>query len=255
MVNKISILIPCFQERWRLPVTLSEIFDFTRRYPGIIGEVIIVDDGSTDQTIFRALRYKDKLPLTLAQHTVNKGKWAAIRTGMEIAKNKYILLLDADGSASVRELERIGIDYMKEYVLRTNIALFGSRFLPESTVDGKSNFRRIISKGYRMYVRILYWWATGKTAPDDMQCPFKLFPKDQLLFDIKSKMWAGDIELAGALKCNIVDVPVNFVHKGGSKIAKNTIWTMFITTAKSAMYVRRELRELRDEQFILKGLE
>ena len=244
----LSIIIPCFNERWRLSPTLSEIVDFTKRQPGIIDEVVIVDDGSDDRTIERALGYKDRLPLTLVQHTENKGKWTALRTGIEVAKNNHVLLLDADGSASVRELERMGIDYVTECLLKSKIALFGSRFLPESRVDGKSNFRKVISRGYRLYVRTLFRLSTGKCAPDDMQCPFKLFPKDQLTIPLTAKQWAGDIELAASLKCRIDDVPISFVHKGGSKIQKNTILTMAWLTAKLSWEIRGRLRGYTQEK-------
>lgn len=237
--EKITLIMPCFNEKWRLGPTLIEIVDFIETNPSIIGEIIVVDDGSTDKTLERVMSIKHKLPLLkIKSHKENKGKWAAIRTGIESAKYNYVLLLDADGSASIRELERLGVEYIQDYVLPDNVALFGSRFLEESVVTGKTKLRKLISKGYRLYVRTMYRYATGKIAPDDLQCPFKLFPKGSLNAALTADKWAGDIELAGLLDCVIADVPVHFVHKGGSKVAKSTVLEMFISTYKFARRVR-----------------
>lgn len=238
----LSVVIPAYNERWRLSPTLVDLVDFGKKHPGIINEVVIVDDGSTDRTVERVLMYKNKLPITLVQHKVNQGKWAAIRSGIEKACQSHILILDADGSASIRELERLGVDYIKNYVLQNDVALFGSRFQRESSVDGKTPFRRLISRVYRIYGRFMFRWATGKTAPDDLQCPFKIFPKKCLTGKLTAKQWVGDIELAAFLNCPIRDVPIRFVHKGGSKIAKSTIISMALMTFQMAQSIRHRQR-------------
>ena len=241
----ISIIMPCFQEKWRVGPTLAILADFVKRTPGLITEVVIVDDGSTDKTLERVLTYTDKLPLTCAQHTHNQGKWMSIRTGLDIASNDMVLILDADGSASVHELDRLGRAYIENYVMNDKVALFGSRFLSTSSVDGKDGFRRLISVGYRYYSRALLRFATGTRAPDDLQCPFKLFPKSALRFPLESERWSGDIELAGSLGCKILDVPIRFVHVRGSKIPKGAIFSMAWSTLVLAFSIRKRLRNLK----------
>jgi len=243
--ESISVIIPAYNERWRIGVQLAELLDFSKRHPGLITEVVVVDDCSTDRTLERVLMYSERLPITVAQHTVNQGKWMAIRTGLDIAKNDFVLILDADGSASVRELERIGMGYLQKYVFPDKLALFGSRFLSESSVDGKEGFRKFISVAYRYYSRISLRLATGCRAPDDLQCPFKLFPKSELRFPLEEMRWSGDTELAGSLGCQIRDVPVQFHHVRGGAISKSAIFSMAWATFMLVFSIRRRLRKLR----------
>jgi len=225
MVNKISIVLPCFNESERLPTTLAEIASFISEHPTLIHEVIVVDDGSTDngKTIESAMYYVKTLPLRIEQLIDNEGKWSAIRQGIETASTDAILLLDADGSASINELSNIK---SLQNVLTNKIAYFGSRFMKGANTENKSLFRRVISRVYRQYVLFWYWFATGRRNIHDMQCPFKLIYKSKIQGRLYEDRFAGDVELACKLDCRIKNIPINFMHMAGSSIKFTTMFAM-----------------------------
>lgn len=227
----ISLVVPCYNEQERIAATIAEIESYINdpRSKYVIDEVILVDDGSKDATVERAMRYMKRIPLVVERLPENKGKWAAIRHGLQIAKNDGCVIIDADGSASVYECNSISSD-----VFNLKVAVFGSRFMPQSTVMNKTGFRRFISWGYRVYVKWWFWFAGGKDAPSDFQCPFKLVWKSKLRSLPEVDRFSGDIDLALRVKGQIYNMPVHFVHKAGSKVKSSTVKEMALETAKVA---------------------
>lgn len=225
----ISIVIPAFNESTRLPPTLADILDYYMDYEHLIDEIIVVDDGSTDSTVERALYWQAKLPLRVERMAVNSGKWAAIHKGISCAKNDAILLLDADGSASAQELRNISVRNCVE----KQIAVFGSRFMKGSSTEGKSKLRILVSRAYRSLANFAYWIVTGKSDVDDMQAPFKLIHRSQIRRPVQVSRFAGDIELACAMKGVVIhNHPLQFMHVRGSKLPTSSVFNMFVDTIK-----------------------
>ena len=230
----ITVLIPAYNEQNRLPRTLREIEDFMRVHKGRIKKVMIVDDGSSDKTVERALYFRDRLPLDVQVLTVNGGKWGAIQYGINRIKKGPVLLLDADGSASIFELEEF--DEVGE-----GYAVFGSRFSEDSNVEGRTLLRDILSHGYRHYVRLCYYYLGGGISRiEDMQCPWKFFYAEDFRGSMKTKGFAGDIEFALRLDGHILSWPVDFRHEGGGVVGLKTVWNMLVRTPVVAWRVRRE---------------
>jgi hypothetical protein len=145
-----------------------------------------------------------------------------------------VLLLDADHAARIDELQQV------QELGEEGKAFFGSRFMLGASVSGKSVLRTIVSAVYRRYSRSLYRFATGKKAPNDLQCPWKLFRRSEVT-GLSVKTWAGDFELAAHLAAEIVDIPVTFMHKvRGGKVRASTAVTMAIETFRLALKVRAE---------------
>ena len=187
----ITIIIPMFNEQDRISATLRDIEQFIESHPNLIKEVLLVDDGSTDTTIERALYFKTRVPLKVHACVNNVGKWSAVNIGIMQSKG-LLLLMDADGAASVWNLVgEGGVELIKR-----GQAMFGSRFMKTSKVSGKSLLRKVVSEGYRSYVRWWYMFAKGKNDINDMQCPWKLFYKEDLQIPLLSERFAGDIEFA-----------------------------------------------------------
>lgn len=84
-MSKISVIIPAYNEEEGLPLVIEEYLDK-------VDEIIVVDDGSTDKTFEVAKKYAVKL----YKHETNKGKVAALRTGIEHANGDIIIFTDAD---------------------------------------------------------------------------------------------------------------------------------------------------------------
>ena len=242
----ISLIIPCYNEAERIQSSLTEVEEFSQKNPGLVDDVVIVDDCSYDNTLERISFFSKKLPLQIHSLKVNSGKWAAIRKGIYHAKNDVVLLLDADFSASVFELEEFGVDRLKfvkgSSVRGSSLAVFGSRFMDGAKVDGKSPYRTVVSKVYRRFVKFCYYLVMGDDGKfiDDFQCPFKLFNRKAIMGKMFTDRFAGDLELSCRLCADIVSIPVDFVHKRSSNVKVGTVFDMFFDSIRIVRKLRSE---------------
>ncbi|MHB1821833.1 MAG: dolichyl-phosphate beta-glucosyltransferase [Acidimicrobiales bacterium] len=212
----LSIVIPAFNEERRLPESLERLIDFL-----LIGdtsaeqvEVLVVDDGSSDRTARIAREVLRPLPLAqVLSLPANRGKGAAVRTGVANAKGAVIAFLDADMAVDPADLPSL----LRQ--LDTAEVAIGSRALASSFVDCRSVRRTLLGRAFN---RI----ATTVTELElrDTQCGFKAFrtPVARLLFHFASvDRFAFDVEilaLAQSLGMRIGEVPVSWKHVPGSHI-------------------------------------
>lgn len=104
--SNFALVIPAFNEVESVPALFAEIRDTFRRHR-LNGEVILVDDGSTDGTFEAAEREGEGIErLRLRRHRRNLGKTEAMVTGAEAAESDYIILFDADLQHSPEEIPR-----------------------------------------------------------------------------------------------------------------------------------------------------
>ncbi len=96
----LSVVIPAFNEQDRLPTSLERI-DAYLRTQGIDGEILVVDDGSTDRTAALAGKFlKDRRGRVISLEE-NRGKGAAVRRGVFESQGRWVLMTDADLSAPI----------------------------------------------------------------------------------------------------------------------------------------------------------
>ncbi|RIL07453.1 MAG: glycosyl transferase family 2 [Proteobacteria bacterium] len=212
---QLSIVIPAYNEQWRIPSTLIDVIDYFARL-NLPYEVIVVDDGSRDQTGHVIEKFQNITPgLRLIRLAENRGKGHAVRVGVLNARGKRILFADADGATPIAEIERL----VKAIDQGSDVAI-GSRAL--SSEDTK-----VITRWYRKYLGRVFnlmvnWWIVPEIA--DTQCGFKLFTAEAADFIFKRQRCDGfafDVELlylARRSGMRIAEVPVNWTNVPGSKV-------------------------------------
>jgi len=113
----ISIIIPAYNEEKRLPKTLASIISFLNKEK-IEAEILIVNDGSQDQTKKVAQEIaKDNSFLKVISYEKNKGKGGAVKEGIIQAKGDYLIFLDADNSTPIFEIIPLLTNLSKGYDL------------------------------------------------------------------------------------------------------------------------------------------
>ena len=103
----ISIVVPAYNEANRLPRALERISDWVKRKHAEAGleiEIVIVDDGSTDETAQIVARWQRELPdLRLIAHGLNRGKGYSVRHGVLESRGAIVFFTDADLAAPIEE--------------------------------------------------------------------------------------------------------------------------------------------------------
>jgi len=101
-----SLVIPCFNEALGVKKTLDEIFDVFNNQRDF--EVIIIDDGSTDETLAQLHKIALERPrLKILQNNTNKGYGASLKKGILAAKGDFVVITDADGTYPSEEIPNL----------------------------------------------------------------------------------------------------------------------------------------------------
>lgn len=127
MVQKLSIIIPAYNEAATIHLILDKVKN-VQLLNDISKEIIIVNDYSTDDTAGAIRRYMDKepnMPITYYEHEVNKGKGAALHTGIRKATGDYLIIQDADLEYDPEEYNLL----LKPVIDGFADVVYGSRFM------------------------------------------------------------------------------------------------------------------------------
>jgi dolichyl-phosphate beta-glucosyltransferase len=167
----LTIVVPALNERDRLPKTLDRIHGYLQECADwTSSEVVVVDDGSSDGTaeIVRALSFPGATEIKVVVHPENRGKGAAVRTGLGLSTGVWVLLTDADLSAPIE-----GLALLKA-VAQPGVVAIGSRAIERRLVaTPQPRHRDLMGRVFNLIVRGL-----GLSGFRDTQCGFKLFPGD-----------------------------------------------------------------------------
>jgi len=103
----LSVVVPAYNESGRLPATLKTIASYLATTP-LKSELIVVDDGSADATAQLAESFEaDGMKARVIRHPQNRGKGAAVRTGVLASCGDVVLFSDADMSTPIADVERL----------------------------------------------------------------------------------------------------------------------------------------------------
>ena len=217
MLPSFAVAIPCYNEAARIGETLRATLDYlSTECPG--AELIVVNDGSTDATsgIVREALAGTKIQTRLLENFPNRGKGAAVRSGLLAATRPIGMFFDADLSTPLSEIPKLIEPIAKEGV---DLA-FGSRALDRKLIGIHQPWRREqAGRVFNLIVRL----ATGMPFWDT-QCGFKAFRLDAcrpILEKAHTDGFAFDVELlfrAYRAGLRLREVPVRWNHSEGSKV-------------------------------------
>ncbi|MBN1183042.1 MAG: glycosyltransferase family 2 protein [Bacteroidales bacterium] len=220
----LSIIIPLYNEENNITQVLLKLEELKFQDFVESTEVIIVDDCSTDNSFQKVNEFiNSKNNYTLIKHYVNKGKGAAVKTGINEAHGDVFLIQDSDLELNPNDIPRM-LDAMHEL----NIEFInGSRYL-HGVVRPLSSYRRYLGNRF-------FTWLTAiiiNVKITDMACGYKLFHKN--LYDkikIKENRFGFEAELIiKALrikKNNIAEVPVQYFPRNQGEGKKLNSWDAF----------------------------
>ena len=213
---QLSLILPAYNESDRMETGLKVLL--TSIENGDLGpeqtEIIVVNDGSTDDTDAVA----DRVLVSFTNSTVirlpqNCGKGAAIRSGVARARGATIAFMDVDMAVHPSQLPCL-LAALKEADLAV-----GSRALPESKTECDSALRTVMGRSFTLIVR-----SMTHLPVRDTQCGFKAYraPVARLLFHYSTiDRFAFDVEIltiARQLGFRAAEVPVHWCHKPDSRI-------------------------------------
>ncbi|MFT5823327.1 MAG: dolichyl-phosphate beta-glucosyltransferase [Crocinitomix sp.] len=214
-MKDLSIVIPAYNEAKRIVPTIQKFNAYLAK-THYSYEIIVADDGSTDDTINVIKNLEIEIPeLRLVRCETNKGKGQAVRIGMLAGEGKIRLFSDADGATPIEELPNV-LAPIENKEAKISI---GSRYLAQSKIAKSQPFyRRIWSRLANLFVQRLL--LPGIVDPN---CGFKAFDGKtaQFLFaQCTVNEWSFDLEvlaLARKHDLTISQIPVKWVHDEASK--------------------------------------
>lgn len=213
----LSIVIPLYNEEKRL-INLPEKLKPFLRDLNRTSEIVLIDDGSTDNTYRTARNLNGEIAnLKLLRHEKNLGKGAAVKTGMLNAVGKLRLMTDVDFSTPLSEFYKLWKILDRT---RADIAI-GSRALVRSEIIKHQPFwRESLGKAFNRLVQLMLI-----PGIHDSQCGFKLFKGDaaeRIFGVVRINRWSFDVEvlyLARKLAYKIVEVPVVWANNHDTRVS------------------------------------
>ncbi len=209
---ELSIVVPAFDEASRLGPSLRRILDHLARRPEP-AEVLVVDDGSSDATAEVAAAFAGE-GVRVLRHPVNRGKGAAVRTGLAAAAGAWVLVTDADLSAPIEDLARLEAHRDEAEVVLGSRAVADSRITTHQPL-----YRELMGKTFNLMVRL-----AGVRGIHDTQCGFKLLAGDaarRLAAELTVDRFAWDVELVWLARrrgYRVVEVGVSWANSPASRV-------------------------------------
>lgn len=214
MSVKYSVIIPAYNEA----DTVSRAVRETAAVFGDLGEtyeILLVDDGSTDATRVVVESLKAEIPsLRVIAHEVNRGKGAAVRTGVMCSAGEALLFLDCD--LAVRPSEAPA--FIK--AIGENEIVIGSRRHPDAVIAKRQPWYRVA------YGRLINFFIrkTLRLPHYDTQCGFKMFraaAAKEVFASSGESRWLFDVEIimrAHAAGFKVGELPVTWHNNENSRV-------------------------------------
>lgn len=218
---EVSVVIPCYNEEYRLPRTLERFCSFLKER-GLGCETIVVVEPGTDRTAECARSFAPAFEaigcsLIVIENEIKRGKGYAVRTGILRATGRFCFFMDADLATELEAIPRF-LEYFAANPATP--MLIGSRRDPSTViVERQSWLREKMGRTFNRIIRFL-----GVHSIKDTQCGFKAF-RQEIVHSIFERAslngFAFDVELlvlATRLGYPISELPVRWSHQERSSV-------------------------------------
>jgi len=229
-MKTLSIIVPVFNEQ----KTIEELLEKVRmiKLPQRIQkEIIVIDDASTDGTRKKLKDMESKFPrIKFLYHDQNRGKGAAVRTGLKKVTGDFLIIQDADLEYDPQDIPKLLTPILEGKAE----AVYGSRF----TGEHRNMFfwHMMGNKALSLVTNLLY-----NTTLSDMEVGYKLFTRKALQgVNLKEDRWGFDPEItAKVLKKDyrIYEVPISYTGREfdqGKKISWKDGFRVFYVLIKTS---------------------
>lgn len=209
----VSLVIPAYNEDARIIPTLEKVVAYLSRQP-YSWEVLVVDDGSTDETAMLVGSWAATHAGVRLETIPHEGKGSAVRHGMLAATGGYRFMCDADLAMPV--------DWLPAFLERMSEGydiVIGSRQIAGAKRFDEPAVRHIMGRVFNWLIRLL-----TVRAFQDTQCGFKCFrgdAADDLFGSQRTRGFGFDVEilyLALKRKMHILEMPIHWYYQRASKV-------------------------------------
>jgi dolichol-phosphate mannosyltransferase len=216
----LSFVLPAFDEEDSIEATLGKLDEVVRSNK-LPYEIIVVNDGSRDRTLARAVKYASKNGhVKVVSYAPNEGKGYAVKEGFMKTNGEFVVFADSDMEIDLRTVS----SYIE--ALQRGDIVIASKWHPKSAVE-MPIIRRVLSHGFNMLVRLMIG-----SKLRDTQAGLKAIRKSafmEVFPRLAVKRYAFDVELltvANLYGLRVVEMPVNIKMQG--LFSFREIWKMFL---------------------------
>jgi glycosyltransferase involved in cell wall biosynthesis len=217
----LSVVIPCYNEERTLAACVQKVLEIHDTLLTV--EVIIVDDCSTDASLSVADRLRHEDPrIRVLHHVRNRGKGAALRTGIAQATGRFIAVQDADLEYSPSDLKRLIVPLLEDDA----DVVFGSRFL-------SSGAHRVLYFWHSLGNKFLTFLSNMLTDLNltDMETGYKVFRRDVIQsIDIQENRFGFEPEIVAKVaqrRLRVYEMGISYrgrTYTEGKKIGLKDAW-------------------------------
>lgn len=208
----LSIVIPAFNEAGKIEQDIRNAHAFLVGFLAARGEILVVDDGSSDDTASRARALTTEVPeLSVISYPKNKGKGHALRKGMERTRGRFVMFADAGSCVPYEDALR-GLQLCRD---GADLAHGSRRSHGSDILVHQPIYRRLGSRLFRLFTTCVMGLPRHLS---DTQCGFKLYRGDRarpLYRNVRANGFMFDIEVirrASESGMKIVEFPVSWSH-------------------------------------------
>ncbi|MDO4727456.1 MAG: DUF2062 domain-containing protein [Bacteroidota bacterium] len=202
--NKVVVLIPTYNNEKTLERVLKGVLQYT-------DSVVVVNDGSTDNTRFILSKYPQLQQLHIA---FNSGKGMALRKGFEWARSQgfnYVITIDSDGQHYPDDL----IFFLEAVEQEpTSVVLVGNRNMSQEGVPKKSSFGNKFSN--------FWFWFLTQIKLQDTQSGYRMYPLDKMPRKFYTSKFEFEIEILVRLAWKnvpIKNIPIKVLYDASERVS------------------------------------